>query len=93
MKDFEKWAFEYGYAGKMFLVINKMSKEAGDYDELCNSYLSTINKALFPHSVDEFAHAFVDAKDYRDGYRDRDHELIEYSHFEEFIEKLNDLLD
>ena len=92
LKDFEKWAFEYGYAGKMFLVINKMSKEAGDYEDLCKSYLTTLNKALYPHSVDEFAHAFIDAKDYRDGCRDQDRELIEYSHFEDFIEILNDFI-
>ena len=92
LKDFEKWAFEYGYAGKMFLVINKMSKEAGDYEDLCESYLTTLNKALYPHSVDEFAHAFIDAKDYRDGCKEQDRELIEYSHFEGFIEILNDFI-
>ena len=92
LKDFEKWAFEYGYAGKMFLVINKMSKEAGNYEDLCDSYLTTLNKALYPHSVNEFAHAFIDAKDYRDGCKDQDRELIEYSHFEGFIEILNDFI-
>lgn len=92
LEDFKKWAFEYGYAGKMFLVINKMSKEAGEYDDLCTSYLTTLNKALYPHSVEEFAHAFIDAKDYKDGCKDDDRELIEYSHFEDFIEILNDFI-
>lgn len=92
LEDFKKWAFEYGYAGKMFLVINKMSKEAGEYDDLCTSYLTTLNKALYPHSVEEFAHAFIDAKDYKDGCKDNDRELIEYSHFEDFIEILNDFI-
>ncbi len=89
LKDFEKWAFEYGYAGKMFLVVNKMSKEAGEYEKLRENYLTTLNKSLYPHSVNEFAHAFIDAKDYRDGRNDGDEELIAYSHFEEFIEILN----
>ena len=53
LEDFKKWAFDYGYAGKMFLIINKMSKEAGEYEDLCESYLTTLNKALYPHSVDE----------------------------------------
>ena len=92
LEDFKKWAFEYGYAGKMFLVINKMSKEAGEYEDLCESYLTTLNKALYPHSVDEFAHAFIDAKDYRDGCKDQDRDLIEYSHFENFIDILNDFI-
>ena len=92
LKDFEKWAFEYGYAGKMFLVINKMSKEAGEYEELCKNYLTTLNTALYPHSVNEFAHAFIDAKDYKDGVKDNDRGFIEYSHFEDFISNLNDFI-
>ncbi len=92
LEDFNKWAFEYGYHGKMFLVINKMSKESGDFEELRDSYLTTLNKALYPHYVDEFSHAFFDAKDYRDGRRDNDSELIEYSHFEDFIEALNSFI-
>ncbi len=92
LEDFKKWAFDHGYAGKMFLVINKMSKEAGAYDGLCESYLATIDKALYPHSVNEFSHAFIDAKDYRDGYRENDRALIEFSHFERFIEILNDFI-
>ncbi len=89
LEDFEKWAFEVGYAGKMFLVVNKMSKEAGDYSILVRNYSETINKSLVPHTVNEFSYSFVDAKDYKDGVDDADRELIEYSHFEEFIMRLN----
>lgn len=87
--DFEKWAFEIGYYGKMFLVINKMSKEAGDYPVLTENYSKTINRALSPHSISEFPYSFVDAKDYRDGLSDNDSDLIAFSHFEEFISQLN----
>lgn len=87
--DFEKWAFESGYAGKMFLVVNKMSKEAGDYDELIGNYSETLNRSLMPHSVDEFSYSFVDAKDYKDGMDEHNMNLISYSHFEEFITRLN----
>lgn len=87
--DFEKWAFEVGYAGKMFLVINKMSKEAGEYDELVENYKATLNTSLSPHSINEFYYSFVDAKDYKDGIKDGDTELVELSHFDDFIAQLN----
>lgn len=89
LHDFEKWAFEAGYAGKMFLVINKMSKEAGEYIDLVENYTESLNKSLVPHSMKEFPCSFFDAKDYKDGIDDSDRELIEYSHFEDFIIQLN----
>ncbi|MBD5085108.1 MAG: hypothetical protein HDT33_08685 [Clostridiales bacterium] len=90
--DFEKWAFEINYSGKMFLVVNKMSKESGDYSILMENYSKTINRSLSPHSISEFPCAFVDAKDYRDGINDNNAELIAFSHFEEFITQLNNFI-
>lgn len=90
--DFIRWAFEENYANKLFLVINKMSKEYGEYDKLTESYTISLNKALAPHSVDEFPHCFVDAKDYKDGVENGDRELVELSHFEMFIEQLNEFI-
>ncbi len=87
--DFENWAFNVGYSGKMFLVVNKMSKEAGEFDDLVESYTTTLNAALSPHSLSEFPNSFIDAKDYKDGVKDEDKELIDLSHFEDFITKLN----
>lgn len=89
LQDFVKWAFTEKYSGKMFLIINKMSKESGDYKELIKNYSITLNKALSPHSINEFPCSFVDAKDYREGVTDQNKELVEYSHFSELIEHLN----
>jgi len=89
LQDFERWAFEVGYAGKMFLIVNKMSKEAGEYHDLVENYSKTLNRALVPHSVGEFSYSFIDAKGYKDGINDGDRELVEYSHFEDFIVQLN----
>lgn len=89
LEDFEKWAFTLNYAGKMFLVINKMSKEDGTYDSLRENYSLSLNTSLHPHSVVEFPCSFVDAKDYRDGFREGNQELMAYSHFEDFIAALN----
>jgi len=92
LKDFLKLAYTDGYKEKMFLVINKMSKEDGKYDVLVNSYTVTLNKSLSPHSLDEFEYAFIDTKDYRDGIKENDAELIECSHFPDFIKLLNDFV-
>ena len=91
--DFERWAFESNYSGKMFLVINKMSKEDGDYNSLVDNYSSTLNIDLMPHSLNDIEHCFFDAKDYKDGVSEKNEGLIELSHFEDFIQKLNSFID
>lgn len=91
--DFEKWAFENKYSEKMLLVINKMSKEDGEYNSLVENYSLTLNIDLMPHSLNDIEHCFFDAKDYKDGVAEKNAELIELSHFEDFIHKLNDFID
>lgn len=87
-KDFKNLANEY--RSKLFLVINKMNKETGDYDQLSENYSNTINKTLAPeYSIADFHHFFFDAADYLDGKEDDDIDLIEDSHFEQFIDALN----
>lgn len=89
MQDFCHLAFNKGYAEKMFLIINKMSKEDGEFDILKNNYETSINRAISPHSIQELPCSFVDAQDYKVGIKDDDRELVEYSHFEDFIDQLN----
>ncbi|MBR3342467.1 MAG: 50S ribosome-binding GTPase [Clostridiales bacterium] len=91
--DFERWAFENNYSEKMFLVINKMSKEDGDYNSLVENYSSTLNIDLMPHSLNDIEHCFFDAKDYKVGVAEKNEDLIELSHFEGFIQKLNSFID
>lgn len=86
--DFIKLATQY--RSKMFLVINKMSKEAGEYDILVKGYTKTINKTLAPeYSLIDFSHAFIDALDYIEAIKDGDNEAITESHFTDFIDILN----
>lgn len=92
LKDFKKWAYDKNYMGKMFFVVNKMSKEdIGDsgYDQKVKTYTETLNRNLTPHSLRELPHCFVDVQDYRKGVRENKPGYIEESHFEEFIERLN----
>lgn len=89
--DFKKLASEY--KSKLFLVVNKMSKETGEYDTLVENYSDTINKTIAPeYNLVDFYHFFVDAADYIEGMEDNDPDFIEDSHFEGFIEKLNSFI-
>lgn len=91
-EDFKKLADQY--RTKLFLVINKMNAETGDYDELVENYSDSINKTLSPqYSIVDFHHFFVDAKDYLQGITDNDQDYIDDSHFDTFIEKLNDFIE
>lgn len=89
--DFKKLSIDY--KPKMFLVINKMSKESGEYEVLIDNYTDSINKTLAPeYSLSDYHHFFVDAADYLTGILEDDDDYIEDSHFEEFVEKLNDFI-
>lgn len=87
-KDLAKY-----YKNKMFLVINKMSKETGEYDVLVKNYKDSINRTLEPEcSLIDFHHFFFDAADYVEGIKDDDDDFIEDSHFEEFIKALDEFI-
>ena len=90
--DFEKWACEVGYVGKMFWVVNKMSKESGDYSTLVSNYSTSIDRALSPHSIAEFPASFLDARDYRNGLKNGNADLIALSHFDQFVAQLNQFI-
>ena len=89
-RDFRTLAFEQGYARKLFLVVNKLSMEdTDDVEVLIRSLTLSINQTLAPHHLDEFQHAFIDAQDYRDGRKLQNTELIAFSRFEQFTDRLN----
>ena len=90
--NFVDLAYNKAYKNKILLVINKMSQEDASYEELKENYLSTLSSTLEEQggNLYDFPMAFIDAKDYKDGIEDDDDELIEISHFDSFIELLND---
>lgn len=89
IRDYKKWMYDLNYKDKMFLIINKMSREIGEYDELKANYIESINKSLSPYDIEDVEYNFIDAKDYIDGQEEDIIELIEYSRFEEFKSNLN----
>ncbi|MGI6019796.1 MAG: GTPase [Marvinbryantia sp.] len=89
--DFKKMAEKY--KNKMFLVVNKMSAEAGNYDELVNNYSDSINRSLSPeYSLTNFGHFFIDAKDYIKGVKENNQDYIEDSYFDNFVDHLNSFI-
>jgi small GTP-binding protein len=93
IENFKKLAYEKSYRWKMMLVINKMSDEAGEEEQKISSYRHSLGTALKPYSFTEFPVCFIDAKDYCDGKDEDDDFLIEISHFQTFIQELNQFTD
>lgn len=93
LNNFNKLAYEEGYLHKMKLVVNKMSMEPGDFEELKENYLDSLADSFHPHSISEFDISFIDAADYLEGIDGNRTEYIEMSHFDDFIYQLNNFVD
>lgn len=93
LNNFNKIAFTELQKNKMMIVINKMSMEAGDYDTLVKNYKVTLNKSLRPNRFDDFPSCFIDAADYIDGIDEKEDDLIELSHFNDFIKIINNFIN
>ena len=91
--DFVKMAYENIYNDKMLVVINKMSMENGEFEDLKQNYLESIKKQFQEKGLSfGFPIAFIDAYDYIDGFESEDDEFIEISHFDDFVALLNDFV-
>jgi len=89
LKDFQRLAYERGYASKMFLVINKMDGEFGLYEELVGNYKKSLAKDLGEGKLEKFSLNFVVAQ----WQRDSDPAVREESHFNDFILHLNNFIN
>ena len=89
--NFIDLAYNQHLADKMFLVVNKMGMESGEYEELVKNYTVSLQKTFTErgYSVDEFPIAFIDANDYIEGVEELDTEFVELSHFNRFLDMLN----
>lgn len=93
--NFIDLAYSQHLADKMFIVINKMGMESGEYDELVKNYTQSLSNTFSErgYSIEEFPVAFIDANDYIDGVKEKDDEFIELSHFEHFVDMLNTFVE
>jgi GTPase SAR1 family protein len=88
LKDFQKLAYERGYSGKMFLVVNKMNGEYGSYEELVGNYKKSLIKDLGEEKLNKFPLSFIVAQ----WQRESDPSIRKESHFDDFIVQLNDFI-
>lgn len=91
LANFKKLAFEDSYKHKMMLVVNKMSREDGTFEELKQHYTDSLQEAIAPYQLSDFPTSFIDAADYLDS--DGDYDLIVASHMQDFIQKLNHFVE
>lgn len=93
--NFIDLAYNQRLADKMFIVINKMGMESGEYDELVENYTVSLQKIFAErgYSLDQFPVAFIDAYDYIEGVDEKDEEFIKLSHFGHFLDMLNAFVD
>lgn len=89
--NFVDLAFNQHFANKMFIVVNKMGMEAGDYDLLVDTYQNSLRSTFEErgYNLSQFPIAFIDANDYITGEEEHDDEFVQLSHFEQFIDMLN----
>lgn len=93
LNNFIKLAYQEGFRHKMKLVVNKMSMEPGDYEELKENYLDTLERSLRPYNISDFNVSFIDAADYLEGISRNRSDFKAMSHFDEFIHQLNDFAE
>ena len=89
--NFIDLAYNQHFADKMFLVINKMGLEYGNFEQLAANYTCSLEKIFSAKGYDLgcFPIAFIDAYDYISGIEDNDDDFIRISNFEHFIDMLN----
>lgn len=89
--NFIDLAYNQHLADKMFIVVNKMNMEYGDYAQLVQNYTTSLQNTFKERGYDfsAFPVAFIDANDYLEGVKDKDDEFIQVSNFEKFINDLN----
>ena len=94
IKNFVELAYKQSYKSKIFIVINKMSQESGDFDELVKNYTETLSKTLEKEggNFSDFPVSFIDAHDFIEGLEDSEPELMEYSNFDSFVRGLNNYI-
>lgn len=89
--NFIDLAYNQHLADKMFILVNKMGMEAGEYADLVTNYTLSLQKIFAErgYRMEEFPIAFIDANDYMEGISENDKEFIELSHFDRFLDMLN----
>lgn len=93
-ENFINLAFEQHLKDKMVIAINKMSMEAGEFEELVSNYKQSLITIFSERGYAfNFETIFIDAADYIEGKEDGDEEFIQLSNFSTFISTLNQFVE
>ncbi len=91
-ENFRRLAVEEGRAGKMMLVMNKRALEQSSNEE---GWKESLRPVVRPISLDELRLSIIDAEEYVESQDEPEEfasETRALSHFDEFVEGLNDLI-
>ncbi|MDM1377668.1 MULTISPECIES: GTPase [Myroides] len=92
--NFINLAYEQHLKDKMIIAINKMSMEAGEFEDLVSNYRQSLNSIYTERGYNfDFETIFMDAADYIEGKDDDDDEFIQLSNFSTFISSLNHFVE
>lgn len=93
-ENFINLAYEQHLKDKMIIAINKMSMEAGEFEDLVLNYRQSLKSIFTERGYDfDFETIFIDAADYIEGKEDNDEEFIHLSNFSTFITSLNHFVE
>lgn len=93
-ENFINLAYEQHLKDKMIIAINKMSMEAGEFEDLVLNYRQSLKSIFMERGYDfDFETIFLDAADYIEGKEDNDEEFIQLSNFSTFITSLNHFVE
>lgn len=93
-ENFIDIAYNQALKDKMLIAVNKMSMEAGEFEELQKNYTISIKSIFAERGYNfDFEVVFIDAADYIEGVEDNDDEFIQLSNFNKFISTLNDFVN
>ncbi|MFV0176507.1 50S ribosome-binding GTPase [Empedobacter falsenii] len=93
-ENFINLAYEQHLKDKMIIAINKMSMEAGEFEDLVLNYRQSLKSIFTERGYDfDFETIFIDAADYIEGKEDNDEEFIQLSNFSTFITSLNHFVE
>ena len=89
IEDFKRLSIDYNYKSKMLLVVNKMYSEDGEYEDLCDTYMNSLNNDIGVDTLKGMPVSFVSSGN----ALDEDPDFHEFGHMDDLIDKLEALIE
>lgn len=89
IEDFKRLAVDYNYKHKMVLVVNKMYSEEGEYEQLCETYLKSLEQQIGKETIELMPLAFVSSGN----ALEEDADFHPYGHMENLVTQLDAMIE